>query len=314
MAGERLELVAPERREPEERRIVGREIRRRRHVVVLQDASRRERGERVGHRRRQRVVEDRDVAGCRGGVAERPDIVPQVVVHGEGVELGLVTHGPQQIADAARAVADRIALVRRRHPLVDDHGGSAAAPDRSPGGTAAAPPAPARRRTVAQKSKVTFGRGARGRREDGIDEPQERAAEVLRPQAVDGRELAVDDPIPQRRIRQHRIHQPRHVHRILGLEQHARAVHRRRHRRGRVGEDRHLLVERLDDRHAEPFVLARAEEQIGGLVEGDQLFVRDVADEVDVRGAEGGRRVDAATQGSARTRSGRRQSAAASAG
>jgi hypothetical protein len=33
-------------------------------------------------------------------------------------------------------------------------------------------------------------------------------------------------------------------------------------------------------------VLARAEEQVGGVVERDQLGVRDVPDEVDVRGAE----------------------------
>jgi hypothetical protein len=119
-------LVAAERGEPEQRRIVQREIRRGRHVVILQDAPGRERGERAGHRRRQRVVEDRDVPGVRGGVAERPDVVPEVVVHGEGVELGLVTHGPQKVADAARAVADRIALVRRRYPLVDDHSAGAA--------------------------------------------------------------------------------------------------------------------------------------------------------------------------------------------
>ena len=115
-------------------------------------------------------------------------------------------------------------------------------------------------------------------------------------------------------IGQDRVHQRRHVHRILVVEQHAGAVHRRRHRRRRVGEHRHLLVERLDERHAEAFVLARAQEQIGDLVEGDQLLVRDVADEVHVRSAERRRPAGAATPDSARIRSGRRRSAAASAG
>ena len=45
--------------------------------------------------------------------------------------------------------------------------------------------------------------------------------------------------------------------------QNAAAVHRGRHRGRRIGQDRHALVERLDERHAEPFVLARAEKQIG---------------------------------------------------
>ena len=54
----------------------------------------------------------------------------------------------------------------------------------------------------------------------------------------------------------------------------------------RVGEHRHLLVERLDERHAEALVLARAQEQVGHLVVGDELRVRDVADEVDVANAQ----------------------------
>ena len=74
--------------------------------------------------------------------------------------------------------------------------------------------------------------------------------------------------------------------RILVVVQHAGAVHRRRNRRGGVGEHRHLLVERLDQGHAEAFVLAGAQEQIGDLVEGHQFFVRHMADEVDVRRAE----------------------------
>ena len=45
--------------------IVRREEARRRDVVVLEHAAARQRGERLGHRRRQREVEDRDVAAPR---------------------------------------------------------------------------------------------------------------------------------------------------------------------------------------------------------------------------------------------------------
>ena len=72
----------------------------------------------------------------------------------------------QQIAHAPRAVADRIAAMRRRHPLVDDHRLRtrlfAAAPCRSPGGTAGAPRAPRAASNCSQKSKATCGCGARG--------------------------------------------------------------------------------------------------------------------------------------------------------
>ena len=171
-AGQRRELVASERGEAEQRRIVRREVRRRRDVVVLQHAAGAERGKGLGHRRRQRVVEDRQLAPLRRRIGERPHVVPQIVVDGQRVELGLVAHVAQQIAHAPRAVADRVALVRRRHPLVDDHrigiwnrefgirtnskfqilyflipSAPAAAPDRWPGDTCGALRAPARRRT-----------------------------------------------------------------------------------------------------------------------------------------------------------------------
>ena len=76
------------------------------------------------------------------------------------------------------------------------------------------------------------------------------------------------------------------MQRIAILEQHAGAVHGRGHRGRGEREHRHLLVERLDDRHAEALVLAGTQEQIGDVVEGDQLLVGDVADEVHVAGAE----------------------------
>ena len=73
---------------------------------------------------------------------------------------------------------------------------------------------------------------------------------------------------------------------ILDLEQDAGAVHRRRNGSRRIREDRHLLVERLDERHAEALVLARAQKEVGTFVKRNQLFVRHVADEMDVRDAE----------------------------
>ena len=116
-----------------------------------------------------------------------------------------------------------------------------------------------------------------------------------------GFELAVDDGVLQGGVREDRVHQRGDMERILVVEQHAGAVHRRRHRRGRVGQHRHLLVERFDQRHAEAFVLAGAQEQVGQLVVGDQLVIRDMADEVDVREAELVDQVGRAPRSSVRT-------------
>jgi hypothetical protein len=73
-------------------------------------------------------MKDGDVAARGCGVGERPHVVAQVVVDAESVDVGVVAHASEQVADVPRAVADRIAPMRRRHPLVDDHwarGGSA---------------------------------------------------------------------------------------------------------------------------------------------------------------------------------------------
>ena len=126
-ADERRQLLAGERRQPEQRRIVRREERRRRDVVVDAGCGPSAARERLGHRRRQRVVKDRDVAASGGGVAERPDVAEEVVVDRQRVELRLVAQSPQQIAQPPRAVADRVAPVRGRNPLVDDHGASGSA-------------------------------------------------------------------------------------------------------------------------------------------------------------------------------------------
>ena len=68
--------------------------------------------------------------------------------------------------------------------------------------------------------------------------------------------------------------------------EHAGAVHRRRHGRRGIGQHGHLLVERFDERHAEAFVLAGAQKQIGDVVVRDELFVGHVPDEMHVRAAE----------------------------
>ena len=88
------------------------------------------------------------------------------------------------------------------------------------------------------------------------------------------RVLRVEDRLFEPAIVEDGGHEPGDLERILRVVQHAAAVHRRRHGGGRVGEHRHALVERLDDRDAEAFVLAGAEEEIGDVVERGQLLVR----------------------------------------
>ncbi len=75
----------------------------RRDVVVLQHAPVRQARERLGHRRRQREVEDRDVAAPRRRIGERPHVVAQVVVDRQGEEVRLVAHRAQQVAHTAGA-------------------------------------------------------------------------------------------------------------------------------------------------------------------------------------------------------------------
>ena len=133
---------------------------------------------------------------------------------------------------------------------------------------------------------MTRGAGARGPDEDPVDEPEQRAGEVSGAQPVDGGELTVDHRFLYVGVRHDGVHQRCDVRRILVVVQDAGAVHRRRHGRGGVGQHRNLLVERLDERHAEALVLARAQEEIGDLVERHQFLVRDLPDEMDVGVAE----------------------------
>ena len=60
---------------------------------------------------------------------------------------------------------------------------------------------------------------------------------------------------------------------ILVVEQDAGAVHSVGHRGGGVGEHRHLLIERLDKRNTESFVLAGAQEEVRDVVVRHQLFI-----------------------------------------
>ena len=129
------------------------------------------------------------------------------------------------------------------------------------------------------------GGGARTR-PDPVDEAEQRSGEVLCPQPFDRGQLSVDNRVLQRGIRHDRVDERRHVHRILVIEEHTGAIHRRRDSRRCVRNHRHLFVERLYDRDAEPLVLAGAEKDIGDVVERHELFVRNVPDEMDMFGVE----------------------------
>ena len=66
-------------------------------------------------------MKDRHVAAAGARIVEGKNVARhgRFDVHGE--DVGRVAQLPQQLADAARTVADRVAVMRRRQPLVDDH-------------------------------------------------------------------------------------------------------------------------------------------------------------------------------------------------
>ena len=66
-------------------------------------------------------MEDGDVSQPCGRIRERSDILAQVVVDREGEEIRLMSAASEHVAHDTRTVSDRIASVRRRDPLVDDH-------------------------------------------------------------------------------------------------------------------------------------------------------------------------------------------------
>jgi hypothetical protein len=94
---------------------------RRRDVVVLQHPPARQRGKRRRHRRRQREVKDGDIPLPRRRIGERPRLGGHVLVDRQREQVRLMTHASQQVPDPAGRIANRIAAVRRRHPLIDDH-------------------------------------------------------------------------------------------------------------------------------------------------------------------------------------------------
>jgi hypothetical protein len=64
-------------------------------------------------------VKDRDVAAPSPRIAKRPDVLLHVVVDRQRVDVALVAHRAQQIAHAARRIADGVAAMRCRQPLID---------------------------------------------------------------------------------------------------------------------------------------------------------------------------------------------------
>ena len=127
-----------------------------------------------------------------------------------------------------------------------------------------------------------FRRVARREFDDLIDESQERLPEVLPAEPQQRRVLRRENCLFKPAIIEDRRHDLRHFDRILGVVEHAAAVHRCRHGGGRVGEHRHAFVEPLDQRHAEALVLAGAQEQIGHVVQRGELLVPHVSEEVHV--------------------------------
>ena len=102
--------------------VVGREERRRRDVVVLQHAPAGQRRERLGHRRRQREMEDRDVAAPRrrsanGRTSSRRS---SSIVSAKMSDWCPRRRSMSRTTRALSPIASP--RVRRRHPLVDDHG------------------------------------------------------------------------------------------------------------------------------------------------------------------------------------------------
>ena len=208
-------------------------------------------------------MEDRDVAAPRASGSENGRTSPRRSSSmRQREEVRLVSGRAQHVAHAPRAVADGVAAVRRRHPLVDDHRGL------SGWGWAM------RSRRLASGSRQ---RPIERRPElPQLLEPLE-LLELLPEVPGDFRRLprrvrraprsTKRSSVPPKSLPRSRssaasweattaassagssriaVHQLGDVERILGVVEHAAAVHRRRHRRGRVRQHRHALVERLD--------------------------------------------------------------------
>ena len=66
-------------------------------------------------------MKDRHIAGRRRRVGKRQHVLLEILVDGQRVQIGLVAHAAEQIAHVPGAVANGVALVRRRHPLIHLH-------------------------------------------------------------------------------------------------------------------------------------------------------------------------------------------------
>ena len=217
-AGERGELAPAQRGQPEDARVVRREEARRRDVVVLQHAPARQPGERLGHRRRDREVQDRDVAGRGRRIAERPRLAAHVVVD-RRARRGR-TRGPARAAGRARARAlSPIASPRcaaGTHWLTTIVGPAALPVDAAgPGGRRQGlverrPEEPLRLEALdrvellPEVPRHAVIAAARGAASTWSTNAQQRAAEVAAAQALERRVLAGEDALLQRRRRRRR--------------------------------------------------------------------------------------------------------------
>ena len=212
------------------------------------------------------------------------------------------------------AVANRVALVGGRHPLVDAHQRFSSTRPAFDSGLVRQ--AAENRGAILLQLEQLFSQPElipevpRDRRrrlaralQHLIDESQQRAVEVLRPEARERLVLLRDDRARRARRRRgprRRARRPRAAPASCTSTPAPSIVAGTA--RGGVRDHRNLLVERLDDRHAEAFVRARAEEEIGDVVVGRQLRVGHVPGEVHVRHAEPRARADAASRGTSRSR------------
>ena len=66
-------------------------------------------------------MQNGNLATPGGRITERPDVTKQFVVYREGEDVGLMAPFPEKSPDAASAVANRIAPMGSRDPLIDYH-------------------------------------------------------------------------------------------------------------------------------------------------------------------------------------------------
>ena len=90
-------------------------------VVIVENATPSELGERLGHGRRKGVMEDRQVTEARGGIVKRAYVVREHRINTQGVHIRLMPEGAQCVANVQGMIPDCVAAMRGRDPLIDDH-------------------------------------------------------------------------------------------------------------------------------------------------------------------------------------------------